>query len=111
MFDNIGGKIKVLAKISCWGGIVVSVLLAFTQPSFLQGLVFIVVGSLLSWISSFTLYGLGQLIDNTDTLVEQGKVKPVVEQHTPTSKEAHRWMCDKCGKMISTKVCPYCGQK
>ena len=80
MFKNIGRKIKLLAQIFCWfqiliaviGGIVVMVLLGkvinpFT--AFLAGLLVIALLSLAAWISSFVIYGYGQLIDNTDKLV------------------------------------------
>lgn len=74
MFDNIGGKIKSLAQVVCWIGIVCSVLygiiliVADEDLAFL-GFVVMVIGSLVSWVSSFTLYGFGQLVENTDQLV------------------------------------------
>ena len=73
MFSDIGGKIKVLAKVICWVGIICSVIIgAILIGSLLYsiaGIVIIVLGSLLSWVSSFVLYGFGQLIQNTDQLV------------------------------------------
>lgn len=72
MFDNIGGKIKVLAQVVCWIGITISVI--FGLISFENGgIVVIILGSLFSWIGSFTLYGFGQLIENSDILVELKK--------------------------------------
>lgn len=88
MFSNIGKKIKVLAKVLCWVGIVCSVLtgIAFivhggnatltvngeysSAPALLIGILVIVFGSLASWISSFFAYGFGQLIENTDQIRE-----------------------------------------
>ncbi len=75
MFKNIGKKIKILAQIITWIGIVVSCLLGvimmFASPyGVLPGILIIIVGSLSSWISSFILYGFGQLIDNSDKAVE-----------------------------------------
>ena len=45
------------------------------------------VGSFLSWIGSFLLYGFGQLIENSDKLVELngGSAKKGVSQHTPNT--------------------------
>ena len=74
MFDNIGRKIKTLAQAVCWIGIVCSVISGIVTISIdddlaFLGIIIIVIGSLISWVSSFTLYGFGQLIENTDQLV------------------------------------------
>jgi len=73
MFDNIGGKIKTLAKVVCWIGIIVSVILGLLSRNAITALLFIGIGSLGSWIGSFMTYGFGQLIENTDILVRQGQ--------------------------------------
>lgn len=98
MFNNIGKKIKLWAKIQCWVGIVMSVvsgfimLLVFSVSSaqFSQemnlyensyyyyhtifnpypiliffSILIMIVGPFLSYISSFKLYGFGELIDKT----------------------------------------------
>ena len=70
MFDNIGGKIKTLAKVLCWIGIVGSVIAAigfFTSGNGITGWSMLIAGSLGSWISSFTLYALGEIADNSAT--------------------------------------------
>ena len=76
MFDNIGSKLKKYAKISTILGIIGYVIsgIAMMRDSFLTGLLVMVLGSLLSWIASFTIYGLGHLIENTDELVKQGRM-------------------------------------
>lgn len=70
MFDNIGGKIKALAKVICWIGIIASCVVGFAtlmkNPG--TGLLIAGVGSLSSWIGSFFMYGFGQLIENSDRL-------------------------------------------
>lgn len=90
VFRNIGRKIKGLAKVLCWIGIIFSILggvaIALLGATNMQviagaaadipevsGVMFIfggvlvaVVGSLSSWIGSWLLYGIGQLIDNSD---------------------------------------------
>ena len=76
MFDRIGGKIKALASVVCWIGIIiyaiVGLVLMFTT-SFFSGLLTIVLGGLVAWIGSFLLYGFGQLIENTDILVARSR--------------------------------------
>ena len=82
MFKNIGRKIKMLAKVICWAGIVLSIFagialaitLTFTNQDLLilaivLGVLYAALGALISWIGTFVLYGLGQLVDNTDKLV------------------------------------------
>ena len=86
MFSNIGGKIKTLAKVLCWIGIVASVIGGITfdfiyiSTTKMDGLNFVIgivaglliamLGALISWVGSFVLYGFGQLVDNSDTLVQ-----------------------------------------
>lgn len=75
MFSNIGGKIKGLAKVFTWIGIIASVIsgiamMLMDDDIFLFiGLIIMIAGSLLSWISSFMLYGFGHLVENSDKLV------------------------------------------
>ena len=81
MFRNIGDKIKIVAETICWVGIVSSILTGLVviakgnEDSILMslfiGLLIMVLGSLFSWIGSFVLYGFGQLIENSDILVDQ----------------------------------------
>lgn len=71
MFENVGSKIKGLASFFCWGGIIASVVggiwtIALLDEDFiLLGLLIIALGSLLSWVSSFVLYGFGELVSNS----------------------------------------------
>ena len=74
MFESIGKKIMSLAKIVAWIGIIASVVIGTVQISvdetyIFSGIIVILMGSLVSWLSSFLLYGFGKLIDNTDILV------------------------------------------
>ena len=73
MFSNIGKKIKELAQVFCWIGIIASlisgiVVISIDDDHALAGIMIIVIGALLSWISSFTLYGFGELIDQTQEI-------------------------------------------
>lgn len=92
MFDNIGGKIKTLAKVLCWIGIAFSVITGIAVmfgsvssvsyngsryatggSSVVAGILIIVLGCLFSWLGSFFAYGFGQLIENSDELVRLKK--------------------------------------
>ncbi len=89
MFENIGGKIKATATVVCCIGIIASVLLGFGVMSIaddfvLLGFLITTVGSLISWVSSFSLYGFGQLVENSDKLCADIKTK---ENTKETSSE------------------------
>ena len=71
MFDNIGDKIKTLAKVSTVLGIVISViygivLMVSDEDLIFDGFLVMILGSLLFWISSFTLYGFGEMINQLE---------------------------------------------
>ncbi len=70
MYDNIGGKIKKLATILCFIGIIISILIGIILTVVLDNVLFLLLigglGSLFAWIASFCLYGFGQLIENSD---------------------------------------------
>ena len=81
MFDNIGGKIKTLAKISTVIGSIASLLLGlimlissvidyYNNWMIASGLAVMIVGPLAFWIGSFILYGFGELIENTTVIAE-----------------------------------------
>ena len=95
MFNNIGHKIKGLAKFICWLGIILSVILgvililsASTSRSFsidgyservtisaggsiVAGILVIVFGSLFSWIGSFFMYGFGELVESSKKVADR----------------------------------------
>ncbi len=72
MFNNIGDKIKTVAVIISILGIIFSVILGlvFLTTSTLIGILIILLGSLLSWVSTFLLFGFGQLIENSDIICQ-----------------------------------------
>ena len=80
MWSNIGHKIKTLAKVICWIGIVLSVIAGIaviaggntvrsygytynTGSTTLTGILVIVLGALGSWLGSLTMYGFGELVE------------------------------------------------
>ena len=82
MFENIGGKIKGLASAICGIGMIISCLIGLgmiisDDDMILYGIIIAVIGCFFSWIGSFLLYGYGQLIENSDKLVQLAK-RPMV---------------------------------
>ena len=78
MFQNVGQKIKTVAQVFTWLGIVASVfggivLIVDGGWELQLGLLVMVGGALLSWLGSLTLYGFGQLIENTEILVRRSR--------------------------------------
>lgn len=76
MFNNVGGKIKTLAKIAAWIGIAICVIYGFVmlvsmEDMALIGLLIMTVGSLASWISALVLYGFGELIENSGIIANK----------------------------------------
>ena len=70
MFDNIGGKIRGLAKVISILGIIASIAVGLLNVIFSDevGIIIIVVGMLISWISGFFIYGFGQLIEDAQAI-------------------------------------------
>ena len=79
MFDNIDNKIKNVAQVICWLGIVGSVIYGlvyiistefwdFGIMYLFIGVAIMAIGSLLSWASSLVLYGFGELIEKVSKL-------------------------------------------
>ena len=70
MYNNIGGKIKGLAKAVFIVGAIAAVimgiaLMASNEDMTPIGLLVMAVGPLVAWVSSWLLYGFGELIDKT----------------------------------------------
>lgn len=72
MFDNIGSKVKTLAKVLCWIGIIASIIGGLiilgtsrgVAAGVISGLAVIILGSILSWAGSFVLYAFGDAVEN-----------------------------------------------
>ena len=65
MFDNIGGKIKGLAKVLFWLETIAAAIVGLGLVDGSEGLslLFALVGVLVAWISAWFLYGFGEIID------------------------------------------------
>lgn len=89
MFQNIGKKIKTLAKVLCWigmigsivGGIVmvlsgVAVLdydAAAGVAAIVTGALTAVLGALFSWFGSFMMLGFGEIVEKVNEIAENTK--------------------------------------
>lgn len=87
MYKDIGNKIKTLAGVICWIGI-----LAFGFVGVYTGrLMVAIIGAFASWIGTFVLYGFGELIDQTTQ--ERQDIEEIKyylrNMATPTSGQAH----------------------
>ena len=93
MFKNIGKKIKGLSTMICIIGIIVSIIggLACMYVHFALFILIAGVGSLLSWIGSFFMYGFGELIDTTcqirESLFSKSSFTPQTNHQSTTSTE------------------------
>lgn len=65
MFDNIGGKIKGLAKVLFWLQVIAAVIVGIVLVEDTEGLslLFALAGVPVAWISAWFLYGFGEIID------------------------------------------------
>ena len=84
MYSNINSKIKALAKVICWLGIIASVIIGIviiaggasmgyyygvsSGSMIIPGLLTIVLGSVCAWASSLVLYAFGELGENTQAI-------------------------------------------
>lgn len=113
MFDNIGGKIKGFTKFVSGLGIIASVVLGLAigaTGGFLIGVVVAVIGSLVSWISGFMMYGFGELVD---AAMQMKRMYSYTEGASIIKAEVNKpWVCKHCGQenSIVSAQCKGCGQ-
>ena len=130
MYSKVGGKIKVLAIVEFILGVIVSIATGFLlgsasgqvssymsysrSSSFSWGIfiLVVVVGFILSWLSSLFIYGYGQLIEDTH------EIKQMIETNKSDAKQpsnvpqaaAPRANAPQINK-TSTIICPRCGHE
>lgn len=83
MYSNIGKKIQGLSKLFAILGMIVCIIIGsiiiqgaegayrYDEAGLTIGIVVIVLGSILSWMLSFVLYGFGRLVENSDIIARQ----------------------------------------
>ena len=78
MFDNIDGKLKTIAILQCLFGILGSVVLGIfsTEIGIVFRILIVIFGSLMSWLSSLSTYGLGEAIEKATIAAEQAQNPP-----------------------------------
>ncbi len=131
MYKNIGKKIKVFAKVICFLVIGLSVVYGIIMltvfaakgmgvfSSILISILLIALFSLVAWVGSFSLYGLGQIIDNSDELVANSEKMLIIlnskhnvqnDSNKQVADGALNWTCSVCGCSVSHtyKTCPFC---
>ncbi len=121
MFDNIGKKIKNLAATCAWIGIIGSIVLGIaiisegSDDEAIIGILTAGVGALVSWVSSFCLYGFGQLIENTDIIAgRKGEIKESTTKNSvPSMNKTTFCACASCGAILpeGARFCDACGKK
>ena len=98
MFENIDGKIKSLSIVSSIIGIVGSIfggiIICFTDMGI--GIALMVLGPILSWVSSFVLYGFGVLIEKVCEIAENtGRTSKIaIAQALEGNDEATQMVAD-----------------
>ena len=128
MFENIGGKIKKLAKVLfviVALSAVISAIAVFVvnEDLILLGLSIMIAGPIVAWISSWTLYAFGELVEDVHAMRNkfcpkaEGKAKrePVKNANLPSLV----FYCPKCNKTFTgsgrnttdTPPCPSCNTK
>lgn len=137
MYDEVGDKIKTLAKVIAWLGIIASVVVGIVTISTGVGILVLILGPLFSWLSTLVLYGFGQLVENTDILVHQimfyqpnspyyndqtNNFQPDKQHDNVNNNQANNSCsermsdsrlsakyCPNCQKVVVGNFCPYCG--
>ena len=120
MYDNIGQKIKGLAKaifiilsiVSVCAGIA---LMGVDEDLMWSGIVALLFGPILAWIASWTLYGFGEIIDKVSDIERNTRGKnsepsSMVKGENETEKEpAFEKTLDV--KELVIKKCEFCGKE
>lgn len=133
LYDNIGGKVKRLAKwtfiVGTIGALIIGLALIFIyEDLILYGFVTLIYGSIVAWVSSWTLYAFGELVEktsenenNTRNILKQVKKFETNNNNQLHTKYAnhgkkeiestHKWLCDGCKKMRTQSPYEHCGKE
>ena len=100
MYKNIGGKIKTLARVifasEAIAAFIAAIAIMVSDEDLIPyGLIVLVVGPLVAWVSSWLLYGFGEIIDklcaieyNTGVMLKPSELKKLKKQHEAEVKGA-----------------------
>jgi uncharacterized OB-fold protein len=110
VYNNIGTKIKELAKFIAWMGIIGSAIICiilFVVDDDMAGICIgvLIGGSLISWISSLFMYGFGELINKTTEIARNTALT------NSRQKKSLGVICTNCKgeNHDNAKFCRYCG--
>jgi len=109
VFNNIGKKIKSLATFVCILGVVLSITIGLGQmivddETFVSGLFVLLVGPVISWLSTLILYGFGELI------VKVTNIERVLCSTNTTNSNIGAYTCPVCNMENDTSSpCERCG--
>ena len=128
MYNNIGDKIKTVAKTVGIVGMVFSLIVGFFicvalgeligGAGVIIGLAIMVGGSIVSWMSTWLLYSWGDIVDNVqqinETLTKRDlETKPQSSRLLQSAKSSQKpkapakWTCPKCGEQNKANA-QYC---
>ena len=90
MYDNIGGKIKGLAKtmfiVEAIGAVITGIVLLATNDDLIfAGLLTLFCGPIIAWISSWVLYAFGELVEDIHAM--RNKYYPIAEEQANLETE------------------------
>ena len=116
MWDHIGEKIQKLAKVICWIGIALSVIIGMITlvgSNALYGFLYIILGSLGSWVGSWVLYGFGLIVEYVENKSAPSNFKSsdTVNESLEAGSGSY-WVCPKCKtRNPNSKIeCKECGE-
>ena len=90
MYDNIGGKIKGLAKImfivEAIGAVITGIVLLATDDDLIfAGLLTLFCGPIIAWVSSWVLYAFGELVEDIHSI--RNKYYPIAKEQADCETE------------------------
>lgn len=107
VFNNISKKIKILSYVCTIVGILCSFIFGFVllKSKNYMGIAVIILGSFISWVASFTLYGFGQLIENTDIIANRRSTTTADtnEDVVPRDRKAEKMLADRITVITTLK--------
>ena len=105
MYDNIGGQIKGLAKavfiVEAIAAVITGIALMASDEDMIPiGLLVMVVGPLVAWVSSWLLYGFGELIDKVCEIATNTKTSR--NASTSSNNQEHQEHIENSEKIAAT---------
>jgi len=116
MYDNIGGKIKGLAKtmfiVEVIGAVITGIVLLATDYDLIfAGLLTLFCGPIVAWVGSWILYAFGELVGDVHAM--RNKYYPIAEEQAnlETEEKAKHEAEEITHEKAQTFTCPNCQRK